>query len=80
MSQRISKTFDINLPLTLKLVVNNVSFSNHDGFKVEQLDRAIEEFKESIESFLLEKVVNEFYSEEFLDSVDIVNFEVKSDK
>lgn len=80
MSQRSSKTFDINLPLTLKLVVTDVSFSNHDGFKGEQLDRAIEEFKEEITSFLLGKVVNEFYSEEFLDSVDIVNFEVKSAK
>lgn len=80
MSQRSSDTFDIDFPLTLKLVVNDVKFSNHEGFKGDQIDRAIEEFKEKIESYLIDRVEREFYSIEFLNSVDFVNFEVKSVK
>lgn len=80
MSQRSSDKFDIDFPLTLKLVVSDVKFSNHEGFKGDQLDRAIEEFKEKIESYLIDRVEREFYSIEFLNSVDFVNFEVKSVK
>jgi hypothetical protein len=80
MSQRSSDTFDIDFPLTLKLVVNDVKFSNHEGFKGDQIDRAIEEFKEKIESYLIDRVERGFYGIEFLNSVDFVNFEVKSVK
>lgn len=80
MSQRSSDKFDINLPVTLNLVVSDLQFSNHDGFKGKQLDNAIEEFKEKIKSYLIDRVEREFYSLEFLDSVDFVNFEVKSVK
>jgi hypothetical protein len=80
MSQRSSDTFDINLPVTLNLVVSDLKFSNHDGFKDKQIELAIEEFKEKIVSYLNDRVEREFWSIEFLNSVDFVSFEVKSVK
>ena len=80
MSQRSSDKFDINLPVTLNLVVSDLKFSNHEGFKGKQLENAIEEFKEKIQSYLIDRVEREFCSIEFLNSVDFVSFEVKSVK
>ena len=80
MSQRSSDTFDINLPITLNLVISDLKFSNHDGFKDKQIELAIEEFKEKIQSYLNDRVEREFWSIEFLNSVDFVSFEVKSVK
>jgi hypothetical protein len=43
MSQR-SKSVDETMLVNLQVKVNLESFSNHDGFKEGQLERAIEEF------------------------------------
>jgi|688.fasta_scaffold529017_4 peptide subunit release factor RF-3 len=75
MSQR-SKSVDETMLVNLQVKVNLESFSNHDGFKEGQLERAIEEFKDEISNQLYYKLENTYYQQEFLQSVDIVQFEV----
>lgn len=75
MSQRIhsiEKDFTINIQVTVRLK----HFSNHEGFKENQISNALEEFEDEISSHLKGKIQNEFY-EEFLQSVDYVNYEVE---
>lgn len=78
MSQRSSETFPLNLNLNLDVIVSNVKFSNHNGFGENQVDQAIEEFKEKIQSYLTDRIIRDFYHIEFLDSVDFVSFDVKN--
>lgn len=78
MSQRIYNlekeiTIDLNFKVTIK------SFSNHNGFSEKQIENAIEEFKEKIQKQIEYKVNGEYYQEEFLNSVDFVNYEVDSE-
>ena len=80
MSQRSSETFPLNLNLNLDVIVTNVNFSNHNGFGKNQLDQAIEEFKEKIQSYLTDRIIRDFYHIEFLGSVDFVSFEVNKNK
>jgi peptide subunit release factor RF-3 len=75
MSQR-SKSVDETMLVNLQVKVNLESFSNHDGFKEGQLEKAIEEFKDEISNQLYYKLENTYYQQEFLQSVDIVQFEV----
>ncbi len=78
MSQRIlylEQEFKVDL--TLKITIN--SFSNHDGFSEKQIENAIEEFKEKIQKEIEYKVNGEYYQEEFLNSVDFVNYEIDSE-
>jgi len=80
MSQRSSETFPLNINVNLNLNVSNISFSNHNGFTGNQIDNAIEEFKEKIQSYLTDRVVRDFYHLELLNSVDFVSFEVNENK
>ena len=64
---------DLSFKVTLK------SFSNHNGFSEKQIENAIEEFKEKIQKQIEYKSNGEYYQEEFLNSVDFVNYEVDSE-
>jgi NADPH-dependent 7-cyano-7-deazaguanine reductase QueF len=78
MSQR-SKNVNEEFIVELKLKVKINSFSNHEGFKDDQIDQAIEEFKEQIKEELECKICGEFHQDGFLQSVDFVSFEVESE-
>jgi len=75
MSQR-SEQIDESMIINLKLEINIKSFSNHNGFKDGQIKQAIEEFKDCISKEIRNKIVNDYQMEEFLYSVDFVDFEV----
>ena len=75
MSQR-SKSVDETILINLQVKVNLESFSNHDGFKDDQIEKSIEEFKEEISNELYCKLENTYYQQEFLQSVDFVQFRV----
>jgi NADPH-dependent 7-cyano-7-deazaguanine reductase QueF len=76
MSQRIKNVKeDFVIELKLKVTIN--SFSNHNGFKEEQLKQAIEEFSEEIQKELEHKLAGEYYQQEFLESVDFVSYNVE---
>lgn len=77
MSQRtknIEETIEINIPLTVTLN----GFSNHNGFSDTQVENAIKEFKENIQKELTDKLTDSYQMEEFLHSVDFVNYEVNN--
>jgi len=76
MSQR-SKSVDETIIVNLQLKVKLEQFSNHDGFKEGQIEKAIEEFKDEISNQLYYKIVNQYYQQEFLQTVDFVQFEVE---
>jgi len=76
MSQR-SEYVNLEIPVTLTLKVVLKLLSNHEGFKEGQVDKAIEEFKESIQEELESKICTEYYSQEFLYASDFVTYEVK---
>lgn len=78
MSQR-SEYVDEEIVVELKLKVTLNSFSNHDGFVNGQIKHAIEEFKEQIKKQLEYKINGEYCQQEFLQSVDFVNYEVDSE-
>ena len=77
MSQRI-KNVDEEILINLQVKVTLNSFSNHNGFNDKQIGQAKEEFKDKIMKHLTNKLVNEYQMEEFLYSVDFVNYEVDS--
>jgi hypothetical protein len=75
MSQRyhsVEKEIEVNLSVKVKLK----QFSNHDGFKEGQIERAIEEFEEVIGAHLLGILVNDYYQDGLLQTVDYVNYEI----
>lgn len=76
MSQ-IIKHIDEDFIVDLKVKVNLKSFSNHNGFSESQILNAIEEFKEEIQNELLHKISKTFQSEEFLNTVDFVTYDVE---
>ena len=77
MSQRTQHVNEeIIVELKLKVTIND--FSNHNGFSEKQIENAIEEFKEKIQKELEYKINGEYYQEEFLNSVDFVNYEINS--
>lgn len=78
MSQR-SKSVNDEIVVDLKFKVTINSFSNHNGFKEGQLEKAIEEFKQQIKTELEYKVNGEYQQQEFLQSVDFVNYKVDSE-
>ena len=73
-TQHVNK--EIIVELKLKVTIND--FSNHNGFSEKQIENAIEEFKEKIQKELEYKVDGKYYQEEFLNSVDFVNYEINS--
>lgn len=77
MSQR---THNLEKEITIDMIfkVTLKSFSNHNGFSEKQIENAIEEFKEKIQKQIEYKSNGEYYQEEFLNSVDFVNYEVDS--
>lgn len=75
MSQR-SRSVDETILINLQVKVSLESFSNHDGFKDGQIQKAIEEFKDEITNELYYKLENTYYQQEFLQTVDYVQFEV----
>jgi len=77
MSQR-SKNVNEEIIVELKFKVTINSFSDHNGFKEGQIERAIEEFKENIKKELEYKVNGEYQQQEFLQSVDFVSYEADS--
>jgi NADPH-dependent 7-cyano-7-deazaguanine reductase QueF len=77
MSQR-TKHVNEEIIVELKFKVTINSFSNHDGFKEGQIEQAIQEFKENIQKELEHKVNNHYYQQEFLQSVDYVEYEADS--
>ena len=78
MSQR-SKSVNEEIIVELKFKVTINSFSNNDGFKEGQIERAIEEFKENIKKELEYKVQDHYYQQEFLQSVDYVEYEADAE-
>lgn len=78
MSQRL-KSVNEEFTIELKLKVTINSFSNHDGFKQGQIEKAIQEFKENIQKKLEYKVNGEYHQQEFLQTVDYVNYEIDSE-
>jgi hypothetical protein len=77
MSQR-KQNVNIEISLNLPIKVRLKSLSNHNGFRQNQIDNAIEEFKERILEELMNKIENEYNQQEFIQSVDYVNYEVTS--
>jgi hypothetical protein len=77
MSQR-TKNVDEEILINLQVNVTLKSFSNHNGFNDKQIDQAKEEFKDEIMKHLTNKLVDEYQMEEFLYSMDFVNYEVDS--
>ena len=78
MSQR-NKSVNEEMIVELKFKVTIKSFSNHNGFKEGQIEQAIEEFKEKIQKELEYKVNGGYSQQEFLESVDLVYYEVDSE-
>ena len=78
MSQR-AQNVEEKIIIDLQFKVTLKSFSNHDGFKPGQIEKAIEEFKENIKKELEYKVNGEYYQQEFLQSVDYVSYEADSE-
>ena len=78
MSQRI-KNVDESMLINLQVNVTLKSFSNHNGFNDKQIEQAKEEFKDEIMKHLTNKLVDDYQMEEFLYSVDFVNYEVDSE-
>ena len=78
MSQ-INKSVNEEMIVELKFKVTIKSFSNHNGFKEGQIEQAIQEFKENIQKELEYKVNGEYSQQEFLESVDLVYYEVDSE-
>lgn len=76
MSQR-SQTVDETILINLQVKVSLKSFSNHDGFKNGQIEKAIEEFKDEISNVLCYNLEDEYFLQEFLLTVDYVQFEVE---
>lgn len=73
MSQRTqSVKEEIIVELKFKITIN--SFSNHNGFKEGQIEKAIEEFKENIQKELEHKVNGDYSQQEFLETVDFVSY------
>lgn len=77
MSQR-TKNVDEEMLINLQVNVTLKSFSNHNGFNDKQIEQAKEEFKDEIMKHLTNKLSDEYQMEEFLYSVDFVNYEVDS--
>lgn len=76
MSQR-TENIKEEIIVDLKFKVTIKSFSNHNGFSQGQIEKAIEEFKENIKKELEDKLDNEFWQQEFLQTVDFVNYKVE---
>jgi hypothetical protein len=77
MSQR-TENVDEEMLINLQVNVTLKSFSNHDGFSDKQVEKAKEEFKDEIMKHLTNKLADDYQMEEFLYSVDFVNYEVDS--
>ena len=76
MSQRMQQiNKEIVVELKFKVKIN--SFSNHEGFKEGQVNKAIEEFKENIKKELEYIIEGEHGQQEFLQTVDFVTYEVE---
>ena len=75
MSQR-TKNVDEEMLVNLRVKVTLKSFSNHNGFNDEQVEQAKEEFKDEIIRHLNSKLEGGYEMDEFLYSVDFVNYEV----
>jgi hypothetical protein len=76
MSQQTHVVND-ELIVNLQIKVSLKSFSNHDGFFDEQIETAITEFKEKIKLELESKLISEYQQQDFLNTVDFVNYEVE---
>jgi len=79
MSQ-IRKEVEEEVTVTLELRVKIRSFSNHDGYFEGQVEKAVEEFKEEIKKELLYRVCTNSHSEEFLQTVDFVSYDVEPEE
>tara|TARA_R110002012_G_C11520290_1_gene599374 strand:+ start:103 stop:345 length:243 start_codon:yes stop_codon:yes gene_type:complete len=77
MSQRI-KNVDEEMLINLQVNVSLKSFYNHNGFYQGQIKHAKEEFKDEIMKHLTNKLSDIYRMEQFLYSVDFVNYEVDS--
>ena len=78
MSQR-TQSLEKEIKIDLSFKVTLKSFSNHNGFSENQIENAIEEFKEKIKKQIEYKVNGEYYQEDFLWLVDFVHYEVDSE-
>ena len=76
MSQR-AQQINEEIVVELKFKVKINSFSNHEGFKEGQVNKAIEEFKENIKKELEYIIEGEHGQQEFLQTVDFVTYEVE---
>ena len=75
MSQRTT-IIDKEITVDLSFKVTIKSFSNHDGFKEGQIEKAVEEFKENIKKELEYIIEGEHGQQEFLQTVDFVTYDV----
>lgn len=73
---KINEEIVLTMPLTIKIE----GFSNHNGFTKKQIENAVEEFKQNILDEIENKICKDYYSEEFLKTVDFVNYEIKLNK
>lgn len=73
---KINEEIVLTMPLTIKIE----GFSNHNGFTQKQIENAVEEFKQNILDEIENKICKNYYSEEFLKTVDFVNYEIKLNK
>lgn len=76
MSQR-TQSITEEIIIDLKLKVKIKQFSNHDGFKYGQIEKAIEEFKEEIQGELEYIISGEYSQQECITTVDYVDFSVE---
>lgn len=77
MSQRTEEV-DESMLINLRVNVTIKKFSTHDGFFDGQVEQAKEEFEDEIANHLTKKLVNDYQMDEFLYSVDFVDYEVDS--
>lgn len=76
MSQRYhSLNEEIEIDFKVKVTINQ--FSNHNGFSENQIENTVKEFKEKIKTVLSYQLEDEYYGEDFLNSVDFVNYNVE---
>ena len=73
---KINEEIVLTMPLTIKIE----EFSNHNGFTQKQIENAVEEFKQNILDEIENKICKDYYLEEFLQTVDFVNYEIKLNK
>ena len=75
MSQR-TEIINEEIVIELKLKVTIDSFSNHNGFKANQIQDAIDEFKDKIQKITEYGLFGQYEQQEILETVDFVKYTI----